>query len=186
MIISEIHNRNRPSPLVRNVPWVAVFFILMMILPAAAAGKEGGILQREIQASENLVSVKLLGVTDYEITEIFDVLLMNAPGVMEAKRYRFRLDPRKPSVCRVEWQVKIMGTDVFQLESDLYNMLQNTASGRDDSCQQVLTLRPMIEDPDRLKAIRPWRASSREIQFLSDQRPHGDHKQRQIRDRGFE
>ncbi|MBC8466782.1 MAG: hypothetical protein H8D55_02975, partial [Deltaproteobacteria bacterium] len=74
-----------------------------------------GILQQEIKARKDLISVKLLGVTEYEVTEMFNDLLISAPGVMEARRYRFTLDPQRPARCIVEWQVKIGDTDAFQL-----------------------------------------------------------------------
>ena len=187
MIISEKQKANSRSPLFRNVLWVATLLTLMAALPAAAAANQDGILQREIRAHEDLVTIKLLGVTDYDITEIFDALLINAPGVMEAKRYRFRLDPQRPAVCMVEWQVRITGTDLFQLENDLYNMLQNTASGHAETGQSALALRTMAKDSERLKAIKPWRASSREIQFLSGPMPREGREQRRISpDRGFE
>ena len=191
MIVSERPNRKSRSPLFKMALGLAILLSLMMLLPIAAAGREDGVLQREIKACGDVISVKLLGVTDYEITEIFNALLMKAPGVMEAKRYRFHLDPRKPSICVVEWQVTIGDTDVFRLESDLYNMLQNNVLNEDDVHQPAFLLRPVAENPEGLKAIRPWRSSSREIRFLSDQRlhqrPNWRHGKRPIHlDTGFE
>jgi len=149
--------------------YVAVVLSLIMILPAAVAAatqEDGGILQQEIRAREGLISVKLLGVTEYEVTEMFNDLLMNAPGVIEAKRYRFRLDPQRPAGCIVEWQVKIGDTDAFQLESSLYRMLRNAARWGAESQSPLFTFHPTLEDLGRFKDIRPWRASRREIQFV--------------------
>ena len=147
---------------------ITVVLSLIMIVPAAAATRgNGGILQQEIKAREDLISVKLLGVTEYEVTEMFNDLLMNAPGVMEAKRYRFRLDPQRPAGCIVEWQVKIGDTDAFQLESSLYRMLRDAARHGTEDEAPVFTFDPTVEDLGRFKDIRPWRASSREIQFVS-------------------
>ena len=150
--------------------YIAVVLSLIMILPAAtvaATRGDGGILQQEIKTREDLISVKLLGVTEYEVTEIFNDLLMSAPGVMEAKRYRFRLDPQKPASCIVEWQVKIGNTDVFQLESSLYRMLRDAARHRTGDEAPVFIFDPTVGDMESFKDIRPWRASSREIQFVS-------------------
>ena len=150
--------------------YIAVVLSLIMILPAVAAAAKrgnGGILQQEIKAREDLISVKLLGVTEYEVTEMFNDLLMSAPGVMEAKRYRFRLDPQKPARCIVEWQVKIADTDAFQLESSLYRMLRDAARHGTEDEAPIFTFNPTVEDLGRFKDIRPWRASSREIQFVS-------------------
>ena len=149
--------------------YVAVVLSLIMILPTAAAAAtrgDGGILQQEIKAREDLISVKLLGVTEYEVTEMFNDLLMSAPGVMEAKRYLFRLDPQRPAGCIVEWQVKIGDTDAFQLESNLYRMLRDAARHGTEDEASVFTFDPTVEDLGRFKDIRPWRASSREIQFV--------------------
>ena len=144
-----------------------------MILPAAAATRGGGgILQQEIRAREDLISVKLIGVTEYEVTEMFNDLLMSAPGVMEARRYRFRLDPQRPARCIVEWQVKIGDTDAFQLESSLYRMIRNAARHGTEGETPLFTFDPTVEDLGRFKDIRPWSASSREIQFVSDRLWH--------------
>ena len=179
---------------------IAVVLSLILILPAvAAAGTRGngGILQQEIKAREGLVSVKLIGVTEYEVTEMFNDLLMSAPGVMEAKRYSFRLDPQRPARCIVEWQVKITDTDAFQLESSLYRMLRNAAHHGTEDDASVFTFDPTVEDLGRFKNIRPWRASSKEIQFVSGQpwrpassgggRPYEDGKNWRVwPDAGFE
>ena len=150
--------------------YIAVVLSLIMILPAVAAAAtrgDGGILQQEIKTREDIISVKLIGVTEYEVTEMFNDLLISAPGVMEAKRYRFRLDPQKPARCIVEWQVKIGDTDAFQLESSLYRMLRDAAPHETEDEAPVFTFDPTVEDMRSFKDIRPWRASSREIQFVS-------------------
>lgn len=170
MKLSTKRKRESRSRFLRSRLYIAAVLILIMILPAVAAGAtrgDGGILQQEIRAREDLISVKLLGVTEYEVTEMFNDLLMSAPGVMEAKRYRFRLDPQRPAVCIVEWQVKIGNTDAFQLESHLYRMLRNAARHGTEGEEPVFTFDPTLEDLGRFKDIRPWRASSREIQFVS-------------------
>ena len=148
--------------------YIAVVLSLVIILPAAAATRgDGGILQREITARENLISVKLIGVTEYKVAEMFNYLLISSPGVMEAKRYRFRLDPQKPASCIVEWQVKIGDTDAFKLESSLYRMLRDTARNGTEEEAPVFEFDPTEKDLGSFKNIRPWRASSREIQFVS-------------------
>lgn len=170
MELSTKRKRGSRSRFLRGRLYIAVVLSLILILPAVAAGAtrgDGGILQQEIKAREDLISVKLLGVTEYEVTEMFNDLLMSAPGVMEAKRYRFRLDPQRPAGCIVEWQVKIGNTDAFQLESHLYRMLRDAARHRAEDEAPVFTFDPTVEDMRSFKDIRPWRASSREIQFVS-------------------
>ena len=159
------------SRFLKSWSYIAVVLSLIIILPAVAAAAtrgNGGILQQEIRAREGLISVKLIGVTEYEVIEMFNDLLISAPGVMEARRYRFRLDPQKPARCIVEWQVKIGDTDAFQLESSLYRMIRNAARHGTEDETPVFTFDPTVEDLESFKDIRPWRASSREIQFVSD------------------
>ncbi|MBC8466439.1 MAG: hypothetical protein H8D55_01255 [Deltaproteobacteria bacterium] len=147
---------------------IAVALSLIMILPATAATRgDGGILQQEIKEREDLISVKLIGVTEYEVTEMFNDLLVSAPGVVEARRYRFRLNPQRPASCIVEWQVKIGDTDAFQLESSLFRMLRDAASHGTEDETIVFTFDPTAEDLATFNDIRPWRASSSEIQFVS-------------------
>ncbi len=172
MKISGTRKGESRSRFLRGPLCTAVVLSLIMILPAAAAAatrRDGGILQQEIRARQDFISVKLLGVTEYELTEMFNDLLMNAPGVMEAKRYRFRLDPQRPAGCIVEWQVKIGNTDAFQLENNLYRMLRDAVPRGAEGQVIAFTFQPMAEDLERLKDIRPWRASSREIEFVLGQ-----------------
>jgi len=187
MKLSVKRERESRSRFLRGRLYIAAVLILIIILPAVAAAAtrgDGGILQQEIKAREDLISVKLLGVTEYELAEMFNDLLINAPGVMEAKRYRFRLDPQRPAGCIVEWQVKIGNTDAFQLESHLYRMLRDAARWGAEGQGSLFTFHPTLEDLGRFKDIRPWRASSREIQFVlgrpwrpastGGERPYGD------------
>ena len=88
MKISETRKGESRSHFLIDRLCIAVVFSLIMILPAAtvaATWGDGGILQQEIKTREGLISVKLLGVTEYKVTEMFNDLLMSAPGVMEAK-----------------------------------------------------------------------------------------------------
>ena len=146
---------------------LAVALIMGLPVTAAAANRgEGGILQQEIEGRQDLISVKLLGVTEYEVTEMFNDLLNNASGVVEAKRYRLRLEPDNPGACIVVWQVRLEDTDAFQLESNLYRILRDVTGGDADVHKMALSFQPAAEDLALLKDIRPWRASSREIQFV--------------------
>ena len=142
---------------------------LIIGLPVTdAAGKvnDGGILQQGIKSRQDVISVKLLGVTRYEVTEMFNDLLIKTPGVVEAKRYRLRLEPDNPGACIVEWQVRLEDADAFQLEIKIYRMVRDLAHSRTDVHTPALSFQPTAEDLALLKDIRPWRASIREIQFL--------------------
>jgi len=147
-----------------------VFAIALIIgLPVTdAAGKvsDGGILQQGIESHQDVISVKLLGVTKYELTEMFNDLLIKAPGVVKAKRYRLCLEPDNPGACIVEWQVRLEDADAFQLEIKLYRMVRDLANSKTDVHTPALSFQPTAEDLALLKDIRPWRASIREIQFV--------------------
>jgi len=156
---------------------VCIIFAIALIigLPVTAmAGKEGdsGILQQGIEIRQDIISVKLLGVTKYELTEMFNDLLIRAPGVVEAKRYRLRLEPDNPGACIVEWQVRLEDADAFQLEIKLYRMVRDLANSKTDVHTPALSFQPTAEDLALLKDIRPWRASIREIQFVLNRTLH--------------
>ena len=58
------------SRFLKSWSYIAVVLSLIIILPAVAAAAtrgNGGILQQEIRAREGLISVKLIGVTEYEV-----------------------------------------------------------------------------------------------------------------------
>ena len=125
----------------------------------------GGILEKKIKNRENIISVVLIGVTDYEITELFNDILENAPGVIKAKRYRFSLDPKKPLSCRVEWQVQIENTSPFQLESHVYKMIRNLFDTDSKTETLKFSFLPTAEQRKLIANIRPWQATAKQIRF---------------------
>ena len=123
------------------------------------------ILEQGLQKHHNFLSVVLIGVTDYEVAELFNDILEKTAGVIAAKRYRFSLYPQSPSTCRVEWQIQVGDTNPFQLESRLYRMLKYISENDSDVETIQLSIRPTPEQRRLLGKIQPWQASSREIQF---------------------
>jgi hypothetical protein len=151
--------------------YAVVVLALFMIFPngaSAAAQADGGILYREITARRDMITVKLLGVTEYALTEAFNDVLERAPGVVQARRYRFRLEPSRPADCIVEWSVRIQDTDPFQLQGHINEMLQEGVEKETIAAGTADKSRPGIGDLDRISNIRPWRASSRQIEFVLD------------------
>jgi hypothetical protein len=148
----------------------AVLLALLVILPtgARAAQIEGGILQREISARYDLINVKLLGVTEYALTELFNDVLERAPGVVEARRYRFRMEPSRPAACIVEWAVRIRDTDPFRLQRYIDEMMRAAIHPEVGVAKRSTTQRPRMGRPEQMGEIRPWRASAKEIQFVLD------------------
>ena len=152
--------------------WRAVLLALLMVLPTGthAAQIDGGILQREISARYDLINVKLLGVTEYALTELFNDVLERAPGVVEARRYRFRMEPSRPAACIVEWAVRIQDTDPFQLQGHIDEMIRAEIRPEIGVAKRSTTQRPGMGRPEQMSEIRPWRASAKEIEFVLDHR----------------
>ena len=151
---------------------VILSFVFILNSPSQAVtesliNKEtsGGILEKEIKSRENLLSVVLIGATDYEIAELFNDILENAPGVVKAKRYRFILDPKKPPACRIEWQVQIENTSPFQLESHVSKAIRSLSvmDGKTETLK--LSFLPTAEQKKLIANIRPWQATAKQIRF---------------------
>jgi signal transduction protein with GAF and PtsI domain len=152
-----------------NLMSILCAIALIICLPFTAAAekeREGGILRQGIECSHQNIIVKLLGVTNYELTEIFNDLLIKTPGVVDAKRYRLCLEPDKPLACIVEWQVRLENDDAFQLETRLYRQVRDLAEKKIEAHTLNFSFKPTEDDLALLNHIRPWRASVREIQFV--------------------
>ena len=163
------HAEKHYSCLIGSAVYIIFAIVFIIGLPVTAtAGKEGngGILQQGIENRQDVISVKLVGVTKYELTEMFNDLLIRTPGVVEAKRYRLRLEPDNPDACVVEWQVRLENSDVFQLETKLYRMIRELSGSKADVQTSSLSIQPTAEDFALFNDIRPWRASIKEIQFV--------------------
>jgi len=106
----------------------------------------------------------LVGATDYEVAEIFNDIIENTPGVVAANRRLFTFFPADPGKCRVEWQVVIEKTSLFDLESRIYRALQKVTESDQDTAPE-LTIKPTEVQRDLLARITPWQAASREICF---------------------
>jgi len=120
----------------------------------------------QADARQNLIDIKLMGVSQYEVTEIFNDLLISIPGVVEAKRFLLRIEPGRPQSCMVVWQVKIDDIDPFQLESNLYEKIRAVAEDGQDMDALDLTFSPTAENLELLKNIKPLRATTRELEFV--------------------
>ena len=156
------------SVLLAGVLYMAVAIALTAGLPGmakAAKGEVGG-LQKGATKGGTLINVVLTGATEYELTEMFNDLIMQTPGVVEAKRYRLRLEPDNPGACVVVWQVRVEDLDAFQLESALYQMLRQSEIEEDGVENHAFSVEPTVEHLALFRHIRPWHASSRELHFV--------------------
>ena len=127
----------------------------------------GGLLKQSLEAQKGTLNLKLLGVASYELTEIFHNLIRTTPGVVEARRYHFHLDPQYPQSCSVEWQITFAETTPFALESEIYNRLKEISTN-DLAVHLVngsdITL--TATELETLKAIKPWQATSHSLRFI--------------------
>lgn len=144
-------------------------FYLFCQPPTALANKagetenKGGALQRGLSSHRELITVKLRGVTRYEVTELFNHLLESTPGVVEARRYHLLIQPDRPAACIIMWRVQIDGSSAFQIESELLKKIRNTNSS---DILPGFAFDVTSQDIEMLRKIQPWLASSNEIQFV--------------------
>ena len=135
--------------------------------PVLAEPVSGGILKQSLEAQRKVLNLELLGVSSYELTEIFHNIVKTTPGVIEARRYHFHLDPKSPQACSVEWQITFTETTPFALESAIYNRLKEFADN-DTTVHFVngsdITL--TATEIEALKAIKPWQATSHSLRFV--------------------
>jgi hypothetical protein len=110
--------------------------------------------------------VRLTGVPVYEVTEIFNDILVSSPGVTDVKRLRLVIDPRHPRACEAVWSVALEGTNLFRLESRVFNRLRAVAIEEGGEGDPAFTFQPCLADRTLLSRIRPWSASAHEIHFV--------------------
>ena len=129
--------------------------------------KTSGLLAESLETQAEILTVNLLGVTSYELTEIFNDIIETTPGVINARRCQLHLDPAHPEAGRVEWQLTFCDTTPFALESAIYNRLKEIA---DSDVTTYLTngFTINLTDSERttLKAIRPGQSTSRTLCFI--------------------
>ena len=168
---------------------ITFFVVLTLTLPLGMATQsshassdtnesiDGGLLKQSLESQKEVITLKLQGVTSYELTELFHNLVKTTPGVIEARRYHLNLDPKSPQACSVEWQITFTDTTPFALESEIYNRLKAIINN-DPAIHFVngseITL--SASELTALKAIKPGQASSRSLRFIQTQTFAKSHK----------
>ena len=143
---------------------------LCLASPADQDPANGSLLEQRLIAQKETLTLKLLGVTSYELTEIFHNIIRETPGVIEARRYHLNLDPDYPRACAVEWQITFTGTTPFALESEIYNQLKELV--KDESAIHVVNgsdITLTTTELEILKAIKPLQATSQTLRFIQTQ-----------------
>ena len=138
--------------------------------PTVDKSVNGGLLKQNLETQKEVITLKLLGVTSYELTELFHQIVKTTPGVIEARRCHLNLDPKFPQACLVEWQITFTETTPFALESEIYNRLKEVINN-DVTAHVVngseITLN--ASELTALKAIKPWQATSHSLRFIQTQ-----------------
>ncbi len=133
------------------------------------APADNGQLSRQPADLEKTVSIRLVGVGSYEMTRVFQEVLDRLDRVTEVKPYRFNLNPDQPQACYAEWRVKIVGDDLFAIESALYHRLQKLAEA-DPGSFPALTRELTPTEIRALGFIEPQQAGSRFLSFVQTRR----------------
>jgi len=159
----------------RTIITLVVTLLLSSLVPTPAFSSnqpgptDAGRLSRALANREEIVTVRLVGVTSYETTRLFQNLLNQIDGVIEVKPYRFNLNPDRPRLCSAEWRVRLVGEDLFQLESSLYHRLREIAVTRAGEFPELTRdLTPM--EIKSLGFIEPRQAGARFLTFVQVRR----------------
>lgn len=151
---------------------------------------EGGVLQRRADELENLISIRLAGATEYELTEVFGKVLNTVTGVVEAKRYSSRIVPDNPQGSFMTWRVRIQDSDPFRIQANTIKMINDILDAGGEITLKGVPYRYTAAEVDMLKGIRPGDTTSREVQFVIDRERSRDREFEQRHDpykaKGFE
>jgi len=129
--------------------------------------RAAGTLEKNLRTQADILTVKLLGVTSYELTEIFNDIIETTPGVIKAQCCQLHLDPEHPQAGRVEWQITFCNTTPFALESAIYNRIKEI--GNSDATAYLtnaFTIDLTDNERETLKAIKPGQSTSRTLCFI--------------------
>ncbi|MCP4689092.1 MAG: hypothetical protein GY859_13645, partial [Desulfobacterales bacterium] len=83
----------------------------------AGESSGGGILQRNLEKTQNRLEVRLDGASEYELVEVFGKVLNTATGVLDTKRLNMNIQPDTPQACYSTWRAHIEDTDPFRLQA---------------------------------------------------------------------
>ena len=135
---------------------------------SAPEHRDGGVLIKNIEKTENLINIRLEGATEYEVTEVFGKVVNTVTGVVHAKRYSSRLIPDNPAASYQIWRVTIQNSDPFRLQANIVKMLNDISDNGGSIVLKGVPYRYTAAEVDLLKGVRPGDATTRELQFVLD------------------
>lgn len=165
-----------PKRVSRTLMALVATLLFLSLVPSPAFSSsppypaENSRLSQALAARENIATIRLVGVTSYEMTKLFQELLGQLDGVLEVKPYRFNLNPDRPRNCSAEWRVKLAdNNDLFELESRLYHRLRELAAARPGEFP-TLTRELTPYEIEALGFIEPRQAGSHFLTFVQTRR----------------
>ncbi len=136
--------------------------------PGGDRGGSGGVLKRNSDRLESLISIRIDGATEYEALEAFQKILNTVTGVTEAKRYSTSLQPDNPSASYAVWRIRIEDTDPFRVQANIMTMINRVLDAGGDLVMKGVHYRYSAAEVNMLMGVRPGSTTSREIQFVFD------------------
>lgn len=132
-------------------------------------GYSGSVIDRGVNKYGSTVDVRLEGVNDSVIAEIFGKVLNSATTIISAKRYSSQIIPDNPQASWVKWSVTTdTEADVFYLQTEMMEMFKEIISAGGYVDMYSVPYRYGSPDIALLKGIRPMSATSRSITFILD------------------
>ena len=126
-----------------------------------------GPLAASLEARSGIVTIDLLGVTSYKLTEVFNDIIETTPGVIKTRRCQLYLDPKHPRSGRVEWQVTFNNTTPFALEGAIYQRLKEiTGNCVTTYLANGFTINLSERECAALAAIKPGQSNSHTLSFV--------------------
>ena len=135
---------------------------------AQGSDSGGGVVAGTSDALADLINVRLVEATRYELVEAFGKVINTARGVVEATPYGMVIQRENPQASYANWRVRIESTELFPFQSNVMTMLGRIHESGGQIVVNGVPYRYTPAEVDLLKAIRPGSSSSRSIVFVVD------------------
>ncbi len=128
----------------------------------------GSALDRNIEKYKRQIMVRLEGITDYELLEIFDKVLKTTTGVTSAEEYGSNPNPRSAQKGFATWIVKIDGTTHTHLRANVIKRIHDILAQGGETVIGGVPYRYTPDEVNLLRGIRQGTANRQVIQFVID------------------
>ena len=128
----------------------------------------GSALDRNIKKYKQQIMVRLEGITDYELLEIFDKVLKTTTGVTSAEEYGSNLNPSSAQKSFATWIVNIDGTTHTHLRANVIKRIHDILEQGGRTVIDNVPYRYTPDEVNLLRGIRQGTANRQVIQFVID------------------